>query len=184
MCIFFFYCKSGNNNYIDGAYIVRSRNNCCLHAIKLTSKSSSKLISYMKRTNFTTLGEFVHFDENGDPIASYDLMNWQGASDGLLQLVKVGFYDASLKEDSGLVINESMIMWQRDNKVCAISSITRSSFIRLFIIQFFCIIVIQIEDMFCILKWHNTVHSVDFTLGILISLHQLNMFNISFYKYM
>ncbi|XP_060780427.1 extracellular calcium-sensing receptor-like [Neoarius graeffei] len=75
-----------------------------------------QLISYMKRTNFTILGEFVHFDENGDPIASYDLMNWQVSSDGLLQLVKVGFYDASLKEDSDLVINESLIRWQRDNK--------------------------------------------------------------------
>lgn len=133
----------------------------------------------MKTTNFTTLGEFVHFDENGDPIASYDLMNWQVASDGSLQLVKVGFYDASLKEYSGLVINETMIIWQRDNKVCSISSITRSSFIRLLIIQLFCIIVIHMEDtMFCTLKWHNTVHSGDFTLGILISQHQINIFNI------
>lgn len=122
----------------------------------------------MKRTNFTTLGEFVHFDKNGDPIASYDLMNWQVASDGLLQLVKVGFYDASLKDDNGLVINESNIMWHRGNKVCPISSITRSCFIRflviqcsyhrLLIIQFFCIIVIKIENiMICILKWHNIV---------------------------
>lgn len=135
----------------------------------------------MKRTNFTILGEFVHFDENGDPIASYDLMNWQVSSDGLLQLVKVGFYDASLKEDSDLVINESLIRWQRDNKVCAISFITRSYFIRLLIIHFFCIFVIQIEHiMFCILQWHNTICSVDFTLGILISQHHINIFNISF----
>lgn len=154
--------------------IMRSRNN----SIKLISQSSPKLISYMKKTNFTTLGEFVHFDENGDPIASYDLMNWQVSSEGLLHLVKVGFYDASLKEDSGLVINESMIIWKRDNKVCAISFCTRSSFIRLLIIQFFCIMVIQKEDiMFCILKWNNTVCS----LGNLISKHQLNLFNISFH---
>lgn len=124
----------------------------------------------MKTTNFTTLGEFVHFDENGDPVASYDLMNWQVASDGSLQLVKVGFYDASLKEDSGLVINKSMIMWQRDNKVCAISCLTRPYFIRLFIIQFFCIIVIQIEGIILfILKFHITVYTGEFTLSILIS---------------
>ncbi|XP_053356913.1 extracellular calcium-sensing receptor-like [Clarias gariepinus] len=86
----------------------------------------SQLMSYMKRTNFTTLGEFVHFDDNGDPIASYDLMNWQVASDGLLKLVKVGFYDASLKENSGLVINESMIMWQKNNKQAPISVCSKS----------------------------------------------------------
>lgn len=135
----------------------------------------------MKRTNFTTIGEMVHFDENGDPIASYDLMNWQVTSDGLLQLVKVGFYDASLRENSGLVINESMIMWQRGNKVCTVSFITRSSFIRLLIVQFSCVILIQIKDvMFSILKWNNTVCSVDFTLGISIAQYQINILNISF----
>uniref|UniRef100_A0A3B4YJD0 Olfactory receptor C family, x3 n=1 Tax=Seriola lalandi dorsalis TaxID=1841481 RepID=A0A3B4YJD0_SERLL len=37
----------------------------------------------------------VNFDQNGDPIAYYDLMNWQRSPDGSLALVKVGFYDAS-----------------------------------------------------------------------------------------
>ncbi|XP_072551570.1 extracellular calcium-sensing receptor-like [Salminus brasiliensis] len=75
-----------------------------------------QLLSYMKRTNFTTLGENVRFDENGDPIASYDLMNWQVAKDGSLMLVKVGFFDASLREDKDLAINESVITWHRGNK--------------------------------------------------------------------
>uniref|UniRef100_A0A3B4CM98 G-protein coupled receptors family 3 profile domain-containing protein n=1 Tax=Pygocentrus nattereri TaxID=42514 RepID=A0A3B4CM98_PYGNA len=86
-----------------------------------------QLLSYMKRTNFTTLGEDVRFDENGDPIASYDLMNWQVANDGSLQLAKVGFYDASLREDRDLVINESVIMWHRGNKVCAPVSVCSKS---------------------------------------------------------
>lgn len=141
----------------------------------------------MKKTNFTTLGEFVYFNENGDPIASYDLMNWQVESNGLLQLVKVGFYDASLKEDSDLVIDESKIMWHRGNKVCPISSITRSCYIRFLVIQFsfhkiliihfFCIIIIKLENIIlCILKSHNTVLSVT----ILIAQHQINICNISF----
>ncbi|XP_072551568.1 extracellular calcium-sensing receptor-like [Salminus brasiliensis] len=75
-----------------------------------------QLLRYMKQTNFTTLGEDVRFDESGDPIASYDLMNWQEAKDGSLMLVKVGFFDASLREDRDLVINESVIMWHRGNK--------------------------------------------------------------------
>ncbi|XP_066540570.1 extracellular calcium-sensing receptor-like [Hoplias malabaricus] len=75
-----------------------------------------QLLRYMKQTNFTTLGEDVRFDENGDPIASYDLMNWQVEKDGTLQLVRVGFYDASLKEDRNLIINVSEIFWHRENK--------------------------------------------------------------------
>uniref|UniRef100_A0A8K9UEW0 Olfactory receptor C family, x3 n=1 Tax=Oncorhynchus mykiss TaxID=8022 RepID=A0A8K9UEW0_ONCMY len=53
----------------------------------------------------------VSFDHNGDPIASYDLMNWQRGQDGSLRLVKVGFYDASLADGRDLVINESVIQW-------------------------------------------------------------------------
>ncbi|XP_067275979.1 extracellular calcium-sensing receptor-like [Pseudorasbora parva] len=75
-----------------------------------------QLLYYMKQTHFTTLGEEVRFDDNGDPIASYDLMNWHTGSDGSLQLVKVGFYDASLEDDKDLIIDESVIMWHRGEK--------------------------------------------------------------------
>ncbi|KAJ4936116.1 hypothetical protein JOQ06_017640, partial [Pogonophryne albipinna] len=70
-----------------------------------------QLIHYMKRANFSALGEKVNFDENGDPIAYYDLMNWQRRPDGSLHLVKVGFYDASTPDGRSLVINESVIQW-------------------------------------------------------------------------
>nr|XP_021328978.1 extracellular calcium-sensing receptor isoform X1 [Danio rerio] len=75
-----------------------------------------QLLYYMKQANFTILGEEVRFDENGDPIASYDLMNWQRGSDSSLQLVRVGFYDASLEDDKDLVVEESVIMWHRAEK--------------------------------------------------------------------
>ncbi|XP_064841423.1 extracellular calcium-sensing receptor-like [Oncorhynchus masou masou] len=70
-----------------------------------------QLLHYMKQVKFSTLGEEVSFDHNGDPIASYDLMNWQRGQDGSLRLVKVGFYDASLADGRDLVINESVIQW-------------------------------------------------------------------------
>lgn len=72
----------------------------------------------MKRANFSVLGEKVNFDQNGDPIAYYDLMNWQRGPDGSLNLVKVGFYDASLPSGHSLVINASMIMWPAGKQVC------------------------------------------------------------------
>lgn len=51
----------------------------------------------------------MRFDENGDPIASYDLMNWQQGQDGSLQLTKVGYYDDSLGSGKDLVINRSAL---------------------------------------------------------------------------
>uniref|UniRef100_A0A3P8VW49 Olfactory receptor C family, x1 n=1 Tax=Cynoglossus semilaevis TaxID=244447 RepID=A0A3P8VW49_CYNSE len=41
----------------------------------------------------------VSFGENGDPVAYYDLMNWHRNPDGSLNLVKVGYYDASLPDE-------------------------------------------------------------------------------------
>ncbi|XP_028818641.1 extracellular calcium-sensing receptor [Denticeps clupeoides] len=70
-----------------------------------------QLLHYMKHTKFSTLGEEVNFDENGDPIAYYDLMNWQRGKDGYLQLMKVGIYDASFAGEMSLVVNESHIQW-------------------------------------------------------------------------
>uniref|UniRef100_A0A3B3SER4 Olfactory receptor C family, x2 n=1 Tax=Paramormyrops kingsleyae TaxID=1676925 RepID=A0A3B3SER4_9TELE len=69
------------------------------------------LLHYMKQASFNMLGEQVSFDKNGDPIASYDLMNWQKGPDGSLQLVKVGFYDTSLGGEKELVINDTAIWW-------------------------------------------------------------------------
>ncbi|KAK0141155.1 Extracellular calcium-sensing receptor [Merluccius polli] len=70
-----------------------------------------QLFHYMKSTKFSILGEKVDFDLNGDPIASYDLMNWRREQDGSLRLVKVGFYDSSLSPELSLVVNESAIQW-------------------------------------------------------------------------
>lgn len=84
---------------------------------------SLKLLHYLKQTMFTTLGEEVRFDENGDPIASYDLMNWQKTQDGSLHLMKVGYYDDSLAQD--LFINESAVQWHKGFQVCQLSSVSK-----------------------------------------------------------
>lgn len=108
----------------------------------------------MKRTNFTTLGEEVRFDKNGDPIASYDLMNWQRESDGSLQLVRVGIYDASFKDDKDLVIDESVIMWHRGDKVCAIPRITRYCWLCLLLLKLYLTLMMELKrTLFNNIKW-------------------------------
>lgn len=57
------------------------------------------------------MGENVFFDENGDPAARYDLLNWQQGNDGKTVFVKVGFYDASLETPLQLSFNNISIDW-------------------------------------------------------------------------
>ncbi|XP_074535021.1 extracellular calcium-sensing receptor-like [Halichoeres trimaculatus] len=82
-----------------------------------------QLIYYMKRADFSILGEKINFDQNGDPIAYYDLVNWHKNPDGSLHLVKVGFSDAFMPAGRSLVINESLIQWpvgkQASRSVCS-----------------------------------------------------------------
>uniref|UniRef100_A0A8C4RZT7 Extracellular calcium-sensing receptor-like n=1 Tax=Erpetoichthys calabaricus TaxID=27687 RepID=A0A8C4RZT7_ERPCA len=46
----------------------------------------------------TKSGENVYFDENGDSVARYELVNWQLTEDGTVKYITVGLYDASLPE--------------------------------------------------------------------------------------
>ncbi|KAM3616179.1 uncharacterized protein V6R79_013646 [Siganus canaliculatus] len=78
-----------------------------------------QLIHYMKQTSFSALGENVNFDENGDPVAYYDLLNWQSRHDGSIHLAKIGFYDVSLPSGHNLAINDSMIQWPFGKQVCS-----------------------------------------------------------------
>ncbi|KAF7651620.1 hypothetical protein LDENG_00108200, partial [Lucifuga dentata] len=84
-----------------------------------------QLYHYMRNAKFSTLGEEVNFDLNGDPIAYYDLMNWQRRPDGSLHLVKVGFYDASSPAGRSLFINDSVIQWPVGKK--AVQSVCSDS---------------------------------------------------------
>ncbi|XP_067851809.1 extracellular calcium-sensing receptor-like [Heptranchias perlo] len=71
-----------------------------------------QLLHYLKEVRFTNFfGEEISFDKNGDPIASYDLVNWQERADGSVEFVKVGYYDAALPAGKELALDESGIVW-------------------------------------------------------------------------
>lgn len=79
----------------------------------------------MKHANFSALGENVRFDHSGDPVAYYDLVNWQRSPDGSLRLTKVGFYDASSPAGHSLIINDSVIQWPVGKQVCCLQTSLR-----------------------------------------------------------
>uniref|UniRef100_A0AAQ6IB42 G-protein coupled receptors family 3 profile domain-containing protein n=1 Tax=Anabas testudineus TaxID=64144 RepID=A0AAQ6IB42_ANATE len=55
-----------------------------------------QILTELKKVNFSQNGYHVSFDDNGDPVAMYELVNWQKSSSGSLEMVTVGYYDASL----------------------------------------------------------------------------------------
>uniref|UniRef100_A0AAR2KMK7 G-protein coupled receptors family 3 profile domain-containing protein n=1 Tax=Pygocentrus nattereri TaxID=42514 RepID=A0AAR2KMK7_PYGNA len=55
-----------------------------------------QILHQLKRVNFTTKNGFqVSFDSSGDPVAVYELINWQVTKDGVIDFVTVGQYDSS-----------------------------------------------------------------------------------------
>ncbi|XP_062407686.1 extracellular calcium-sensing receptor-like [Sardina pilchardus] len=55
----------------------------------------NQVFEQLKKVNFTINGNHVSFDANGDPVATYELVNWQVTENGVMEFVTVGRYDAS-----------------------------------------------------------------------------------------
>ncbi|CAL9684080.1 unnamed protein product [Knipowitschia caucasica] len=72
---------------------------------------SWQLLHYLKQVNFiTTFGDEIKFDENGDPAAMYDLVNWQLNSDGEMKYVTIGKFDEATITGQ-LQIQHNNIVW-------------------------------------------------------------------------
>ncbi|MBN3324578.1 CASR protein, partial [Atractosteus spatula] len=85
------------------------QNNSCAD---ITAVQPWQLLHYLARVNFTThYGDRVSFDENGDALAIYDVMNWQRADDGSVKTVTIGLFDESTPAGQELTLNEDKIFW-------------------------------------------------------------------------
>ncbi|KAL6479414.1 hypothetical protein MHYP_G00128470 [Metynnis hypsauchen] len=72
-----------------------------------------QILSQIKRVNFTTNNGFqVIFDSNGDPVAVYELINWQFKKDGTLDFITVGHYDSSRPRGQEFSMSRA-ISWMR-----------------------------------------------------------------------
>uniref|UniRef100_A0A8C4SH10 Extracellular calcium-sensing receptor-like n=1 Tax=Erpetoichthys calabaricus TaxID=27687 RepID=A0A8C4SH10_ERPCA len=81
-------------------------------ATVISSFRISLVLHFMKKVNFTTKsGERVYFDENGDPAARYEILNWQLSNNGGARFVTVGIYDTSLPDGKQFLMNNSAIVW-------------------------------------------------------------------------
>ncbi|XP_047449697.1 extracellular calcium-sensing receptor-like [Mugil cephalus] len=75
---------------------------------KLTKLESKQVFTELKKVRFSQNGYDVSFDANGDPVAVYELVNWQKSETGVIELVTVGHYDASLPVGLEFRINKNL----------------------------------------------------------------------------
>ena len=70
-----------------------------------------QILDELKRVNFTTRnGIQVSFDSNGDPVAVYELINWQIKENGSMDFITVGVYDSSKPRGQEFTISRN-ISW-------------------------------------------------------------------------
>ncbi|XP_033487853.2 extracellular calcium-sensing receptor-like [Epinephelus lanceolatus] len=94
-------CKNGSNP---------TTGKPCVNKNQVQPKLVLEHINYV---NFTTQnGAKVFFDENGDSVAQYDLVNWQMKEDGSVEIANIGQYDTSFPEGKKFKLKENTkIVW-------------------------------------------------------------------------
>ncbi|KAG2462796.1 CASR protein, partial [Polypterus senegalus] len=76
-----------------------------------------QVLHYLKEVNFTShLGERVAFDENGDAIAVYDIVNWQPSKDGGVLIKTIGLFDEMATEGQQVLLAEEDIFWNFESR--------------------------------------------------------------------
>ncbi|KAJ8367806.1 hypothetical protein SKAU_G00078340 [Synaphobranchus kaupii] len=78
----------------------------------VTNLQPWQILHYLSTVNFTTpVGEATHYDENGDPPAAYDIINWQLGAQGTVEFVKVGQFDTVDGSHSEFDMDVKRVIW-------------------------------------------------------------------------
>uniref|UniRef100_A0A4W6C5I6 Olfactory receptor C family, n1 n=1 Tax=Lates calcarifer TaxID=8187 RepID=A0A4W6C5I6_LATCA len=90
----------------------------CLNISEIQPKEvRNKVTAHLQKVNFTNqFGDNVFFDENGNPPASYDIINWQ-LRDGQVQHVTLGHFASAANGDYKLSIQDEDIVWRTGKMV-------------------------------------------------------------------
>ncbi|MCI4378953.1 hypothetical protein PGIGA_G00222220 [Pangasianodon gigas] len=84
-----------------------------------------QLLYHLRRVNFTNqFGEKVYFDENGEPVPLYDIINWQKDGQGGIRFQRVGSYDGSAPHWQQLKMDMDLIEWTGEQSQVPLSLCT------------------------------------------------------------
>ncbi|XP_066486392.1 vomeronasal type-2 receptor 26-like [Tiliqua scincoides] len=80
--------------------------------LNLKNKPFWKLHRFLRRVSFNnSAGETVSFDQNGELVAAFDIINWIAFSNQSFSKVKVGRMDPQAPPNQALNINEDVMVW-------------------------------------------------------------------------
>uniref|UniRef100_A0A4W6C6S2 G-protein coupled receptors family 3 profile domain-containing protein n=1 Tax=Lates calcarifer TaxID=8187 RepID=A0A4W6C6S2_LATCA len=112
------------NNVYKGVYAVAH----ALHSIlgcNETCNNKVQLDHFMvmiRSVQFKTKdGDEVYFNEDGDPAAKYEIINWQPTQNSIVDFVTVGLHDASLPADKQLNLHNKSLIWAKNSKEVPVS---------------------------------------------------------------
>ncbi|XP_018557769.1 LOW QUALITY PROTEIN: extracellular calcium-sensing receptor-like [Lates calcarifer] len=114
------------NNVYKGVYAVAH----ALHSILGCNETCNNkmqldhftILQHVKKIYFKTKdGDEVYFNENGDPPAKYEIINWQPTQNGIVDFVTVGLHDASLPADKQLNLHNKSLIWAKNSKEVPVS---------------------------------------------------------------
>ncbi|XP_041796951.1 extracellular calcium-sensing receptor-like [Chelmon rostratus] len=78
---------------------------------------SFTILQNIRKIQFKTKeGDDVYFNENGDPAAKYEIINWQPTENGIVDFVTVGLYDASFPADKQLNLQNKLLIWAQNSQ--------------------------------------------------------------------
>ncbi|XP_029301842.1 extracellular calcium-sensing receptor-like [Cottoperca gobio] len=114
------------NNVYKGVYAVAhalhnilSCNKTCNNKVQLDPFT---ILQHIKNIQFKTKeGDEVYFNENGDPAAKYEIINWQPTENDIVDFVTVGLHDASLPANKQLYLKKKSITWAQNSQQVPLS---------------------------------------------------------------
>ncbi|XP_075715696.1 extracellular calcium-sensing receptor-like [Rhinoderma darwinii] len=108
-------CSKGKGPFIQG------------RCADIQDFSPWQILYYMKNVRISLGNEReLYFDENGDPPAIYDIVNWQLSFNNTIHHVKVGSYDTTASVGQLFTINSSLLLWATEDNQVPISACTES----------------------------------------------------------
>ncbi|XP_078140129.1 extracellular calcium-sensing receptor-like isoform X3 [Centroberyx gerrardi] len=114
------------NNLYKGVYAVAHALHNILGCKEICSNKVQPdpftILQHIKKAHFKTKeGEEVYFNENGDPVAKYEIINWQPNKNGSVEFVTVGLYDTSLPAEKQLNLHTKSLIWAHNSEQVPVS---------------------------------------------------------------